>query len=92
MLEKLTGKLCQLNDDDRADKLLGGPDVVGSPDQKLRLWMAAKDDEPSHPKTVGLDRRVFGRGWAGSTKITKQVGWLVYGLLWVGSILQALTC
>jgi hypothetical protein len=75
MLEKLTGKLCQLNDDDRADKLLGGPDVVGSPDQKLRLWLAAKDDEPSHPKTVGLDRRVFGRGWAGSTKITKQVGW-----------------
>jgi hypothetical protein len=75
MLEKLTGKLCQLNDDDRADKLLGGPDVVGSPDQKLRLWLAAKDDEPSHPKTVGLDRRVFGRGHMGSNKITKALGW-----------------
>jgi hypothetical protein len=75
MLQKLTGWLCSLNDDDRAQQLLGGPDVVGSPDQKLRLWLAAKDDEPSHPKTVGLDRRVFGRGWAGSTKVTKQVGW-----------------
>jgi hypothetical protein len=75
VLQKLTGWLCQLNDDDRAAQLLGGPDVVGSPDQKLRLWLAAKDDEPSHPKTVGLDRRVFGRGWAGSTKVTKQVGW-----------------
>jgi hypothetical protein len=75
VLQKLTGWLCQLNDDDRAQQLLGGPDVVGSPDQKLRLWLAAKDDEPSHPKTVGLDRRVFGRGWAGSTKVTKQVGW-----------------
>jgi hypothetical protein len=76
MLEKLTGKLCQLNDDDRADKLLGGPDVVGSPDQKLRLWLAAKDDEPSHPKTVGLDRRVFGRGGQmRSNKVTKLVGW-----------------
>jgi hypothetical protein len=75
MLEKLTGKLCQLNDDTRADRLLGGPDIPGSPDSKLRLWLAAKDDEPSHPKRVELDRRAFGRGWASSQRITKRVGW-----------------
>jgi hypothetical protein len=91
MLEKLCGRLCQLNDDDRAAQLLGGPEIPGSPDNKLRLWMAAKDDEPSHPKRVELDRRRFGRGWAGQ-RITKRVGWLVYGLLWLGGMLGTLTC
>lgn len=75
MLEKLTGRLCQLNDDERAGALLAGPDVNTSPDGKLRLYLAMKDDEPSHPKRVELDRRTFGRGFHGSTKITKQVGW-----------------
>lgn len=75
MVEKLTGMLCQLNDDARADALLAGPEAPASPDGKLRLFLAMKDDEPSHPKRVELDRRAFGRGWIGSTKVTKQVGW-----------------
>jgi hypothetical protein len=76
LLEKLTGRLCQLNDDDRAAQLLGGPDVPGSPDQKMRLWLAAADDSPSHPKRVELDRRTFGRGHIFSAqRITKYVGW-----------------
>jgi hypothetical protein len=75
LLDKLTGKLCRLNDDDRATLLLGGPDVPGTPDSQLRNWLASTDDNPSHPKRVELDRRSFGRGWAGSQRITKRVGW-----------------
>jgi hypothetical protein len=74
MLEKLVGKLCMLNDDGRADRLLGGPDVIGSPEQKLTNWLAMKDDEQSHPKRVELDRRYFGRG-LGKLPNTKRVGW-----------------
>lgn len=76
LLEKLTGKLCQLNDDARADALLAGPGSPTSPDGKLTAWLAAKDDEPSHPKRVELDRRAFGRGWIGGNRnVTKKVGW-----------------
>jgi hypothetical protein len=85
MLEKLTGKLCMLNDDDRAGLLLGGPNVPGSPDNKLTQWLAAKDDEPSHPKRVELDRRRFGRGWAGQ-KITKFVGWSIFFCVLLGGM------
>jgi hypothetical protein len=74
MIEKLVGKLCLLNDDTRADRLLGGPDVVGSPEQKLTNWLAMKDDEQSHPKRVELDRRYFGRG-LGKLPNTRRVGW-----------------
>jgi hypothetical protein len=74
MIEKLVGMLCLLNDDTRADRLLGGPDVVGSPEQKLTNWLAMKDDEQSHPKRVELDRRYFGRG-LGRLRDTKRVGW-----------------
>jgi hypothetical protein len=71
LIEKLTGMLCQLNDDSRADKLLGGPDVQGSPDQKLTLYLSMKDDDQSHPKRVMLDRRTFG-AWS-RLPATKQV-------------------
>ena len=74
LLEKLTGRYCQLNDDTRAERLLGGPNVPGSPDNKMTLWLAAKDDEQSHPKTVQLDRRRFGAQWR-NLKTTKSVGW-----------------
>ena len=65
LIEKLTGRLCQLNDDTRADLLLGGPDMPGSPEQKLALFLSMKDDEQSHPKRVELDRRAFGRRFSG---------------------------
>lgn len=74
MLEKLIGRLCMLNDDTRAQILTGGPDVIGSPEQKLNLYLSMKDDEQSHPKRVELDRRYFGRG-IGNLKTTKRVGW-----------------
>jgi hypothetical protein len=74
LIEKLTGRYCQLNDDTRAERLLGGPGIAGSPDNKLSLWLAAKDDEASHPKTVQLDRRRFGPGWH-DLPTTKKVGW-----------------
>jgi hypothetical protein len=72
--EKLTGYLCGLNDDTRADRLLGGPDVIGSAENKLKLYLAMKDDENSHPARVELDRRYFGRG-IGHLRNTKKVGW-----------------
>lgn len=74
LVEKLTGRLCQLVDDDRAGVLLGGPDVPGSPDAKLTAYLAAKDDDANRPKTVTLDRRTFGQA---STKLpnTKTIGW-----------------
>jgi hypothetical protein len=74
MLEKLTGKLCMLNDDTRAGMMLGGPDIQGSAEQKLSLFLSMKDDEQSHPKRVELDRRYFGRG-IGNLRTTKRVGW-----------------
>jgi len=74
LIEKLTGKLCQLVDDDRAAHLLGGPDVVGSPEQKLSLYLASKDDDANRPKRVGLDRRAFGQAWP-ALPSTKTIGW-----------------
>ena len=74
LIDKVTGRLCQLNDDSRADRLLGGPDVAGSADHKLALYLAAKDDDPSHPKMVQLDRRTFGTQFQ-LLKSTKKVGW-----------------
>jgi len=74
LIEKLTGRLCMLNDDSRADRLLGGPNVVGSPDNKLATWLAAKDDDVSRAKTVQMDRRVFGAIFP-LLKDTKKVGW-----------------
>jgi hypothetical protein len=74
LIEKLTGRLCQLVDDDRAPQLLGGPDVPGSPDQKLSAYLAAKDDDANRPKRVELDRRTFGQAWP-SLPSTKTIGW-----------------
>jgi hypothetical protein len=71
LIEKLTGRLCQLNDDERQTLLLGGPDVQGSPEQKLSLYLSMKDDDQSRPKRVELDRRVFG-AWS-RLPATKQV-------------------
>lgn len=73
-IEKLTGYLCMLNDDDRAAQLLGGPDAPGSPDNKLHLYLAAKDDDASHAKTVQLDRRRFGTSMR-TLPNTKTIGW-----------------
>jgi hypothetical protein len=73
-IEKLTGYMCLFVDDDRAAKLLGGPDVPGSPDNKLKLFLAGKDDDASHPKTVELDRRRFGSSMR-TLPNTKTIGW-----------------
>lgn len=74
LIEKLTGRLCQLVDDDRAQFLLGGPDVQGSPDNKLSAYLAAKDDDANRAKTVSLDRRTFGLAWP-KLKSTKTIGY-----------------
>ena len=74
LIEKLTGRLCQLVDDDRAPQLLGGPDVPGSPDAKLSAYLAMKDDDQNRPKRVELDRRTFGAPWP-TLPSTKTIGW-----------------
>jgi hypothetical protein len=74
LIEKLTGRLCQLNDDDRATLLLGGPNVVGSPDNKLSLFLAMKDAQTDRVNTVQLDRRRFGSSFS-KLPNTKQIGW-----------------
>jgi hypothetical protein len=74
LIEKLTAKLCQLNDDSRAAVMDGGPDVVGSADHKLSRWLAMKDSETDKVKTVQLDRRTFGSAFS-RLKNTKTIGW-----------------
>jgi hypothetical protein len=74
MIDALIGKMCRLNDDTRADLLLGPATVPGSAKNKLSNFLSMKDDEQSHPKRVELDRRYFGRG-LGHLKNTKKVGW-----------------
>ena len=74
LIDKVTGHLCQLNDDSRAGQLLGGPNVIGSPDNKLSLWLSARNDQQSAPKVVELDRRRFGSAYQ-RLKNTKRVGW-----------------
>jgi hypothetical protein len=74
LVEKLTGRLCQLNDDSRAERLLAGPDVPGSPDHRLALSLAGKDDDQNRPKIVQLDRRTFGQAYR-DLPSTKTIGW-----------------
>ncbi len=74
LIDKLIGRLCRLNDDARADTLLAGPNVEGSAENRLSNYLAMKDDDASHPKRVGLDRRSFGRAYS-RLDITKRVGW-----------------
>jgi hypothetical protein len=68
LLTALTGRLCGLNDDARADTLNAGAE------DNLTNFLSMKDDEQSHPKKVELDRRVFGRQIS-NLGITKRVGW-----------------
>lgn len=74
LIEKLTGRMCLQNDDDRATLLLGGPEMPGSPDAKLTAWLAMKDAQTDRSKTVQLDRRRFGQSFA-KLPITKTIGW-----------------
>jgi hypothetical protein len=91
LLTALIGRLCRLNDDDRADQLLAGPNVEGSAENMLTNFLSMKDDEQSHPKRVELDRRVFGRQIS-NLGITKKVGWSwLVGFVLPG-ILGALSC
>ena len=74
LVEKLTGRLCLIMDDDRAPVLTGGPDTPGSPEAKLSAYLAAKDDEANRAKRVELDRRAFGQPWP-TLPTTKTIGW-----------------
>lgn len=74
LYKKLLGKLCTLNDDSRAAVLDGGPDVVGSAEHDLSLYLAMKDDDAKTPKRVELDRRRFGSAFS-KLPNTKMVGW-----------------
>jgi hypothetical protein len=47
---------------------------VGSPDNKLALYLASKDDDQSRPKLVQLDRRTFGQSFK-DLPSTKKIGW-----------------
>jgi hypothetical protein len=73
LTKKLTGALCMLNDDSRADRLFGGPNVPGSADNELTQWLAARNDDTSRAKTVDLDRRRFGSAYD-KLPDTKKVG------------------
>jgi hypothetical protein len=59
LLTALTGRMCALNDDARADTL------TGAAEDNLTNFLAMKDDEQSHPKRVELDRRAFGHRYSG---------------------------
>jgi len=74
LIKALTGRLCALNDDSRADVLNAGPDTPGSAEHELTNYLIMKDDEQSHPKQMTLDRRTFGRRIS-NLDITKRVGW-----------------
>jgi hypothetical protein len=71
LIKALTGRLCALNDDSRADVLNGGPNTPGSAEAELTNYLSMKDDELSHPKVATLDRRAFGRN--SRLPATKQV-------------------
>lgn len=74
LLKQLTGLLCLLTDDDRAQTLLADdPNGMGGPAQ-LRRFMQMTNDDAGRAKTVTLDRRRFGPTW-GNLKSTKLVGW-----------------
>ena len=76
LITELTGRLCQLADDDRWQSFLsndeeqhpGGSKVI------LRRWLQMKDDPEGKTNTVQLDRRRFGINW-NRLPNTKIVGW-----------------
>jgi len=64
LLTELTGKLCLLADDARYRELLSDdPNGAGS-GKLLRSFMQMTNDDEGKAKTVSLDRRRFGRGYA----------------------------
>lgn len=73
---RLTGELCNLTGDDRANSFLGSDDNA-TPDGagvKLRRFLKLQGDPEGRSKTVSLDRRRFGANFQGLPN-TKLVGW-----------------
>jgi len=77
LITRLAGELMRITNDDRAPLFLGDSDASGviGAGAILRKYIQMKDDTESRVKTVGLDRRRFGRNsWFGLPS-TKIVGW-----------------
>lgn len=76
LINELAGRLMQLSDDSRADGFLSDNDEqhpTGS-GVILRKYLKNVSDREGAVKTVGLDRRRFGRKYD-TLKNTKNVGW-----------------
>lgn len=73
---QLTGMLCQITGDDRADGFLSDNDEMhpNGAGVQLRKYLKMQGDPLGRAKTVQLDRRRFGRNFA-TLRNTKQVGW-----------------
>lgn len=74
--QELTGRLCQLTGDDRAEAFLSNNEEahpMGS-NVILRQFLKLQNDPEGRAKTVSLDRRRFGPGQRGLPN-TKLVGW-----------------
>lgn len=74
--QELTGQLCQLTGDDRAEAFMSDNEDVhpmGS-GVVLRKFLKLQGDPEGRAKTVTLDRRRFGASFD-RLKSTKQVGW-----------------
>ena len=76
LITELSGRLCQLSDDERADAFLSAdedrhPQGAGV---LLRKYLQMKDDDATIAKTVKLDRRRFGTSFD-RLRNTKTIGW-----------------
>jgi hypothetical protein len=74
--QRLTGELCQITDDPRADKFLGDneeatPNGAGV---LLRKYLKMKDNNANTQKSVQRDRRRFGNNFD-QLPNTKTIGW-----------------
>lgn len=72
LLRRLTGEILLLADDDRAAAFLG--DSPMGAQGILNRYLKLKDDNSNRVKTVGMDRRRFGRGGKDLPN-TKLLGW-----------------
>ena len=76
LIGELSGRLCQLTDDERADVFLSSDEDRHPQGSRveLRRYLMLKDDKSTRVQQVQLDRRRFGRS-TDRLKSTKLIGW-----------------
>lgn len=76
LIRELSGQLCQLTDDERADAFLSDDEDRHPQGSKviLRKYLQLKDDKSTRVRQVKLDRRRFGTSFD-RLKNTKTIGW-----------------